>query len=67
MESTSKDDIITGKSLYKGEITTSTDVIKENKLTILNHICSPKKTKDLTMNSQKNKNSIYTSTPCVQQ
>ena len=38
-----KVEIIQGKSYLSNPIVVNTEVIKRNKLTILNHICSPKK------------------------
>ena len=43
MNETSKPELITGKSYLKQPVETNTTIIKENKLTILNHICSPRK------------------------
>jgi len=74
-----KPEIITGKSYLKQPVETDTTIIKENKLTILNHICSPRKEQPIqeqetphsTRGSNKtlrlSRNSIYTSTMCVQQ
>ena len=66
-------DIIQGVSFIKNkEITADLKVIRNNKLTILNHLCQlslpegiPPEKKDLKQNSHKNKNSICTSSPCV--
>ena len=71
-------ELITGKSYLKQTVETDTNIIKENKLTILNHICSPRKeqiqaqeTPHSTRGSNKtlrlSRSSIYTSTMCVQQ
>lgn len=66
-------DIIKGKSYLKRPIETDIDIIKDNKLTILNHICSPRKIQetipqmDSKQNSQINKSSTYISTACVHQ
>jgi len=73
MNNLNESDIIIGKSYLKQSVETNTDIIKDNKLTILNHICSPRKIQetipqmDSKQNSQTNKNSIYTSTLCAQQ
>lgn len=79
MNETSKPELITGKSYLKQPVETDTTIIKENKLTILNHICSPRKEQPIqeqetphsTRGSNKtlrlSRSSIYTSTMCVQQ
>ena len=78
MNETSKPEIITGKSYLKQSVETNTTIIKENKLTILNHICSPRKeqipeqetplsTRGSNKTLQQSKSSIYTSTLCAQQ
>lgn len=66
-------DIISGISLIKNKkVVTDLTFIKNNNLTILNHLCQsslpegvPPETKVSKQNSHKNKNSIYTSSPCV--
>lgn len=72
-------EIIKGKSYLKRPVETDIDIIKDNKLTILNHICSPRKTEPIpeqetppstrAMNKtlRLSRSSIYTSTMCVQQ
>ena len=79
MNESRKPEIITGKSYLKQPVETDTTIIKENKLTILNHICSPRKEQPIqeqetphsTRGSNKtlrlSRSSIYTSTMCVQQ
>jgi len=79
MKQQDKPEIITGKSYLQKPVETNTDIIKENKLTILNHICSPRKTEPIpeqetppstrAMNKtlRLSRSSIYTSTMCVQQ
>tara|TARA_B100000941_G_C28136715_1_gene365664 strand:- start:225 stop:464 length:240 start_codon:yes stop_codon:yes gene_type:complete len=69
-------DIIQGKSYIQKnkKVTTDLTVIKNNTLTILNHLCQsqvpegiPPEKKGLKQNSQKNNDSIYTSIVCVHQ
>ena len=69
-------DIIQGKSFIQKnkEVATDLTVIKNNNLTILNLLCSPRPSegvppekKDLKKNSHKNKNSIYISSTCAPQ
>ena len=79
MNETSKPELITGKSYLKQTVETDTNIIKENKLTILNHICSPRKeqpipeqetppsTRAMNKTLRLSRSSIYTSTMCVQQ
>ena len=78
MDTSTEPETITGKSYLKRAVETNTNIIKENKLTILNHICSPRKeqileketppsTRDSNKTLQQSKSSIYTSTMCVQQ
>ena len=43
MDELDKSETIVGLSYLKSPVETDTTIIKENKLTILNHICSPKK------------------------
>ncbi len=69
-----KPEIITGKSYLKQPVETDTTIIKENKLTILNHICSPRKEQETPPSIRvsnetlrQSRSSIYTSTMCVQQ
>lgn len=66
-------DIIQGVSFIKNQkVTADLKIIKKNKFTILNHLCSPRlsegvppEEKEMKQNSLKNKNSIYTSSLCV--
>jgi len=78
MNESRKPEIITGISYLKQSVETDTNIIKENKLTILNHICSPRKeqipeketppsTRDSNKTLRLNRSSIYTSTICAQQ
>ena len=79
MDELDKSETIIGLSYLKSPVETDTTIIKENKLTILNHICSPRKEQPIqeqetphsTRGSNKtlrlSRSSIYTSTMCVQQ
>ena len=74
MNESRKPEIITGISYLKQPVETDTNIIKENKLTILNHICSPRKeqipeqeTPPSNKTLRQSKSSIYTSTMCAQQ
>ena len=74
MKQQDKPEIITGKSYLQKPVETNTDIIKENKLTILNHICSPRKEQETPPSIRvsnetlrQSRSSIYTSTMCVQQ
>ena len=79
MDTSTEPETITGKSYLKQPVETDTTIIKENKLTILNHICSPRKTEQipeqetpistrgLNKTLRQSKSSIYTSTLCAQQ
>ena len=78
MDELDKSETIVGLSYLKSPVETDTTIIKENKLTILNHICSPRKeqipeqeTPPSIRGSNKtlrlSRSSIYTSTMCVQQ
>jgi len=78
MDTSTEPETITGKSYLKQQVETDTNIIKENKLTILNHICSPRKeqipeqetppsTRAMNKTLRLSKSSIYTSTMCVQQ
>ena len=64
-------DLIKGRSLIKKnkEVTTDLHQIRDNKLTILNHICIPEGTppvkKDLNVIYPKKEHSISTSPVCV--
>lgn len=49
MDELDKSETIVGLSYLKSPVETDTTIIKENKLTILNHICSPKKTEQRKM------------------
>ena len=78
MDTSTEPEIITGKSYLKQSVETNTTIIKENKLTILNHICSPRKEQipeqetppSIRVSNEtlrQSKSSIYTSTLCAQQ
>lgn len=78
MDTSTEPETITGKSYLKRPVETNTTIIKENKLTILNHICSPRKeqipeketplsTRGSNKTLRQSKSSIYTSTLCAQQ
>ena len=62
-------DFIQGKSYLKGNCETRTQVIKENKYTILHHICRPPEAipPPSKKNLVKNKASTYSSTNCALQ
>ena len=77
MKQQDKPEMITGKSYLQKPVETNTDIIKENKLTILNHVI-PRKTEPIpeqeTPPSTRAMNKTlrlskfsYTSTMCVQQ
>ena len=74
MDTSTEPETITGKSYLKQPVETDTTIIKENKLTILNHICSPRKEQETPPSIRvsnetlrQSRSSIYTSTMCVQQ
>ena len=62
-------DIIKGRSLIKknNKVLVDLDIIRDNKLTILNHICVQAVKEDLNVIYPKKENSIYISPVCVHQ